>query len=111
MSGVMAIFKIMSMLLWNGDETWITIWKSAMELCYSALCYSATPDAVLSKPYQDDTPSSQAMQTSDPLHFCSTNCIQKTALGNYVISNSVVNRPSKWYTRLNPQFLKEKKGQ
>ena len=32
MSGVMAIFKIMSMLLWNGDETWITIWKSAMEL-------------------------------------------------------------------------------
>jgi len=24
--------KIMSMLLWNGDEAWITIWKSAMEL-------------------------------------------------------------------------------
>jgi hypothetical protein len=32
MPGVMAIFKIMSILLWNGDEAWITIWKSAMEL-------------------------------------------------------------------------------
>jgi len=28
----MAIFKVMSMLLWNGDEAWITIWKSAMGL-------------------------------------------------------------------------------
>jgi hypothetical protein len=31
MPGVTAIFKIMSILLWNGDEAWITIWKSAME--------------------------------------------------------------------------------